>query len=276
MVILKFKKNDERLDQAFKSLMKFGRPVVEKVDIKKKRKKDITSDIYIDLEGESQTILNNVLDSSFGIVEGFKGTGKSTIFLVALNKLEEREDTVTAYSNLQSCFENEGTSDMVDSSVFLRSIIEDIRISLIENKKVDKLKEEINDLFSNALNDSILIKDGNKTYVETQDISNIMNKDKKIGAKISSKDINISAGVSKKDQSKTSQKIEISGKGEQKSIFRVSKTMKEVQILLKKEKIESLYLFLDDFSELSEEFQKIALNNFIGPIVKSYNEFRLI
>lgn len=270
---MKISKRDDRFDLTFKSLMKFGRPVIEKLDYKKKRKKDITSDIYIDLEGDPQIILNSVLDSSFGILEGYKGTGKSTIFLVAIDKLERRDDIVTAYSNLQSCFENEEVIENVDSELFIRSVLNDIKNSLVENKKLVKIKEKIEKIFKAALNETILLKESQESYIETEDISNSRKKEKKVGGTLSTKRIGIDTGILKIDQSQSSKKIQTSGTGTRKSTFKITKTMKNLQILLKQEKIESLYLFLDDFSELIDDYQRIAINHFIGPLVKSYNEF---
>ena len=270
---MKISNSDVRFDRAFKSLMKFGRPLIEKGDKRKKRKKDITSELYIDLEGESQTILNSVLDTSFAILEGFKGTGKSTIFLVAIDKLEQRDDTITAYSNLQSCFVNEEITDMGDSNLFIRSILNDIKISLVENKKLVKVKEKIEKLFDTALDETILLKDNQENYIETEDIASLKKKEKKLGGSLSNKSIGINAGLLKLDQSETLKKTQVSGTRTRKLFFKITKTMKELRILLKKVNINSFYLFLDDFSELIDEFQRIATNSFIGPLVKSYNEF---
>jgi predicted AAA+ superfamily ATPase len=84
------------IEQAFKSLIKSGRP-----DIRDEQNNDLIPQLYVDLYDDNY-ILRQVLDDNHVVLKGRKGTGKSTIFLQAENEIKKYKDKICVYINLQS------------------------------------------------------------------------------------------------------------------------------------------------------------------------------
>ena len=76
----------DNIEEAFKSLTKSGRP-----DIRDDENKNLLPQLYVDLF-ENDYFLKQALDENHAIFKGRRGTGKSTIFLQAEEKLKERCD----------------------------------------------------------------------------------------------------------------------------------------------------------------------------------------
>ncbi|TGL32291.1 hypothetical protein, partial [Leptospira bourretii] len=106
---------NENIEKAFKSLMKSGRP-----DIYDGENNSLMSEIYVDLF-ENNYALRQAKDDNHTILSGRRGTGKSTIFLKAIEDLKTTHSTICCYINLQTCFENSNTLEQdVDSGKLSR------------------------------------------------------------------------------------------------------------------------------------------------------------
>ena len=95
----------DRIEIAFKSLIKSGRP-----DIRDENNKDLIPQLYVDLY-DGDYLLKQALDDNHVLFKGRKGTGKSTIFLQAENIIRESQDRIPIYVNLQSCYEEIKTAN---------------------------------------------------------------------------------------------------------------------------------------------------------------------
>ena len=79
----------DSIEEAFKSLIKSGRP-----DIRNEDNKDMIPQLYVDLF-ENNYILRQALDENHVIFKGRKGTGKSTVFLQAENILRQNKSKLS-------------------------------------------------------------------------------------------------------------------------------------------------------------------------------------
>lgn len=95
----------EKIETAFKSMIKSGRP-----DITDEQNNSLIPDIYVDLY-ENNYVLRQVIDDNHTLLKGRKGTGKSTIFLRAEQELSKSKDKVCVYINLQSIYEEIRTAN---------------------------------------------------------------------------------------------------------------------------------------------------------------------
>jgi hypothetical protein len=55
-------------------------------------------------------------------------------------------------------------------------------------------------------------------------------------------------------------------------IFSIHDILKKLKVILNRNGIKKVFLFLDDFSELNEESQKVVVDSLIAPIIASYND----
>ena len=90
----------DNIEEAFKSLIKSGRP-----DIRDEDNKNILPQLYVDLF-EGDYFLKQALDENHAIFKGRRGTGKSTVFLQAEEHLRYKRNVISVYINLQSCYED--------------------------------------------------------------------------------------------------------------------------------------------------------------------------
>ena len=95
----------EKIEAAFKSMIKSGRP-----DVTDEQNNSLIPDIYVDLY-ENNYVLRQVMDDNHTLLKGRKGTGKSTIFLRAEQELSQSPDKVCIYINLQSIYEEIRTAN---------------------------------------------------------------------------------------------------------------------------------------------------------------------
>ena len=65
----------EKIETAFKSMIKSGRP-----DVTDEQNNSLIPNVYVDLY-ENNYVLRQVIDDNHTLLKGRKGTGKSTIFL---------------------------------------------------------------------------------------------------------------------------------------------------------------------------------------------------
>lgn len=75
----------DNIEEAFKSLIKSGRP-----DIRDDENKNLLPQLYVDLF-ENDYFLKQALDGNHAIFKGRRGTGKSTIFYKQKKNLKKRK-----------------------------------------------------------------------------------------------------------------------------------------------------------------------------------------
>jgi predicted ATP-dependent serine protease len=81
----------EKIETAFKSMIKSGRP-----DVTDEQNNSLIPNVYVDLY-ENNYVLRQVIDDNHTLLKGRKGTGKSTIFLRAEQELSQSRDKVCIY-----------------------------------------------------------------------------------------------------------------------------------------------------------------------------------
>lgn len=245
------------ISDAFKSLIKSGRP-----DIKDEDDKNLIPLLYVDLF-ENDYILNQVLDDNHVILKGRKGTGKSTIFLQAENMLKKKKGNLPIYINLQSCYEEIRTanSDLEKYYLYLNFFTEVLQT--IESKITSLFpNREIKELFERIKAGEYLDAEFQRSLAVTSTIQD----DKSI--QISAEKNNIGATALCARSSTTQKKYETN----EIRVFSINKILTEIKKILAKHKITKVYLLLDDFSELTYDNQKMIIDSLIAPIITSYND----
>lgn len=264
----------DKVKLAFETLKRSGRPDIE-ID-----RKNITSKLYIDLK-ENDLILKeakNHLMHTFFI--GRKGTGKSTIFLKALEEL--REEFLGLYINLQTCYEYAIEEEEIDRSInekikriilrtnFLLNFLEQFRERLkergnyFERRKIDKELENISKTIENGRDINI----NETTKVWHQKI-------KEIG-----KEKGIDLELKLSPSAKLDAIYKKYGKDIETKVFEtiVQKYFSITDIInsiykISQDKISRIIIYLDDYSELNSEIQLLVTNFIIAPIIATFSHF---
>lgn len=253
----------DNIEAAFKSMIKSGRP-----DIIDNDNNDLLPLLYVDLF-EGNYFLKQALDENHVVFKGRRGTGKSTIFLQAENKLSETKTTLPIYINLQSCYEEIRPSNIQNDreqlniyNVYLKFFnqvlqkIEEKCKSLIKDRDIEKLFKEI--------------KNGEYIDAEFQRTMQITTNNSK------NTTLNLSTNSSKKFEggisTSSTASSELQHQTQELRIFSINIILSKMKKILVKHSIKKIYLFLDDFSELDYNSQKLMIDSLIAPIISSYND----
>ncbi|WP_193063715.1 hypothetical protein [Oceanobacillus oncorhynchi] len=268
MEVLALHSMSGEIDKVFKSLMQSGRP-----DVVDDNQNVITPEVYVDLF-ENDYILRQVLDDNHTLLKGRRGTGKSTIFVKAEDILtKESVNSLPIYINLQTCYEviRTSNSETEDNQLtrlqtyrnFLTEILENIKKNL---KKRISNNGEINKLFLEIKEGQYIDKDFERTLDVNKTISK--NNNSTVGGSIGTEGVNITANLGNgNDQGEA-----VTRTLNEIRIFSIHSILKQIKDILHQNKINKVYLFLDDFSELNEESQKAVIDSLIAPIISSYND----
>lgn len=265
--------DDLNIRKAFYSLIKAGRP-----DVYLRNKKNITSELYVDLGGSKRNVINDLVSEYPIVISGYRGTGKSTTMVVAQEELEKNNNIITLYLNLQSAFEDalsieeeNSYSTIFDRLQFVGNITYMIKEDLIQNPKIRKYREKIIDIFAELFTDNI--KYYNNEQAEKKEQIEEVSKNKNIdaGLTLNPKALQIQGKYSKSDNQKY--RIEVQQKPQIKQQVNILKLIKDLKFIFDEIGIKFLYIFMDDFSELKHDYQKLATDIFIRPIINSYHDF---
>lgn len=253
----------DNIENAFKSMIKSGRP-----DIIDEENNDLLHLLYVDLF-EGDYFLKQALDDNHVVFKGRRGTGKSTIFLQAQNRLAKIKNVLPIYINLQSCYEEIRPSNMASNSeqfnvynVYLKFFtqvlqrIEEKCKKIIPDKQIDKLFREIEEgKYIDA------------DFQRNMKITASKKNDASLGIEVSpDKQINGKMGISKNNTIENEHSIQ------EIRVFSINDILSKMKKILSKHSISKVYLFLDDFSELDLEAQRIMMDSLISPIIASYND----
>lgn len=266
--------------------------------------------LYVD-PLQNDGVLKRVLKPSTTFIVGRKGTGKSTIFQRAQHGLRKKDGNVTAYVDIKTVFEaaevDQKTLRMIDEAgiavndksvqrillhqSFIRAVLKDIQKELKDSldrghfkrfmaslglRKSD-ISSEISELISEGVKftetDLGLLRDRKVTRNNAQATS------KEVGRTSSTK-----AELSKSpsfahDRSTTakSQNSNNSSLGEEESTFilrtlNITVILENLQDLLSSIGVKTLYVFIDDFSELPQQAMEIFVDSVLGPLNNWSNE----
>lgn len=250
-------------------------------------------DIYTDLL-PNNGIINKMNLPRTTLLVGRKGTGKSTIFQKSQKDLISNKKCISIYIDVKSLYENltPKLPDEIDDKeeiyklLIFSNLIKDIVLETknklsefvqqsILNKilgfdlyQIDKIKEELNSIESSILD-----------VVKTIDVSFVksLKKHHEIKSNELSNDkltINKSPSISFQSQHKSSNTESFDF--EQKMITYLDikgNLIDKLKSIKKILGINHLYIFLDDFSEIEEDAQKIFVDHFVAPLNNNSEDF---
>lgn len=253
----------DNIESAFKSMIKSGRP-----DILDEDNNNLLPQLYVDLI-DGDYYLKQALDENHVIFKGRRGTGKSTIFLQAENHLFKNQSTLAVYINLQSCYEEirpantSGDNKQLNTyNVYVKFFnqiltrIEDKCKSIFKDRDIDKLFKEIQDgeYIDSEFQRSMQITTNN---TNNKSLNLSTNNDQKLQGTFAITNIHSS------EKQHNTQELRI---------FSINTILTKMKKILEKHSIKKVYLFLDDFSELDYNSQKLIIDSLIAPIISSYND----
>lgn len=255
------------IEKAFKSLIKSGRP-----DITDDENNSLIESLYVDLFNNDY-ILRQVLDDNHTLLKGRRGTGKSTIFLRAEQEIQKNKKQFAIYINLQTCYEEVKSANSDEENLaltkyltyknFLTEILKSVQKRFSSKFSSDK---EFEELF-NAIEEGKYI---DKDFQRSIDVTSTQSQENKsdIGVKLglNNATLNVGQGSIDKNESTASTKVT------ELRIFSIHEILKRIKEIANKRGISKIYLFLDDFSELNMDSQKVVIDSLIAPIISSYNE----
>lgn len=251
-------------------------------------------DIYTDLLPKDG-IINKLNLPRTTILVGRKGTGKSTIFQKSQKDLISNKRCISIYIDVKSLYENstpdipegaEGISKELNKYLLYSNLIKEI---ILETKKrltdfissnvlnkilgfdydqLQRITIELNKI-EDSINDVIKKVDGSLITSFKQEKQDVI--DKKLNATLS---FTTKPKVEVLGENKNSHSIKTEFESKMVSYLDIKKSLidnliKIKEILL----IDHLYIFLDDFSEIDENAQKIFMDYFISPLNNNSEDF---
>lgn len=257
----------EKIEAAFKSMIKSGRP-----DVTDDRNNSIISDIYVDLY-ENNYVLRQVMDDNHTLLKGRKGTGKSTIFLRAEQELSQSTDKVCIYINLQSIYEeirtanSEISGNMLEQYQTYCNFFAEIINSLAERLGRKLKNHAFEQLIADVKQGKYIDADFQKSIEITQ--TSQSEHSHSIEGNLDGGKLHLAANTTHKDGDNETRSHTMN----ELRLFSIHEIVGKIRILLEKHGISCIYLFLDDFSELSYDKQKMVIDSLVAPIISSYNTF---
>lgn len=257
----------EQIEKSFKSLIQSGRP-----DILDEDNNSMIPALYVDLFNNNY-VLNQVLDDNHTLLKGRRGTGKSTIFLKAEHEIQKDSSRLAVYINLQTCYEevkssNSEANEQLTKYLTYKNFLTEILVKIKEyvGKRV-KGDEEFDQLYEKIKQGEYIDQDFQRslelTSSKSSEISN------SFGTSIGVEKFEISGQLSQTSK----REYELSTQLNEIRIFSIHTILKQLKKVLKRYQINRVCLFLDDFSELSYESQKVVVDSLVAPIISSYNDF---
>jgi hypothetical protein len=249
--------------------MQSGRP-----DVFDEYDNNITSDVYVDLF-EGNYVLRQVIDDNHTLIKGRRGTGKSTIFVKAEDYIRKNKpNALPIYINLQTCYEDIKTScaeseynELTQLRTY-KNFLNEI-LAKIKEKICDAITDstEFNKLFEAIDKGEYMDIDFKTKYEVEENLGATSKKGAEVNLAITS--IALKAGIGKDDNND----IKIKKSLNEIRIYSIHAILKRIKEILISYGIIKIYLFLDDFSELNKDKQKVIVDSLIAPIIASYNDY---
>lgn len=269
---------------------------VNQSDIKER----LIEELYVDLI-PNNGILNKLLSSETFVLLGRRGTGKSTLFARAQFEIIKQKKDISAYVNAKSVMDDVTFQNLSLNIPDIEGLLEDIQIQrlllvkkfikdIFESIEIELKKEEQN-LFEKVTNkfrdnkieallQSIKQKIDNPQLLDingiitnsvTSEESSSNSKNVERGADFSSNINKLKEGLTKiYSKSKKSEEISRRTENEQTNIFaklfNIGEILDELKSLLKIIKRSKLYIFIDDFSEISQSDMELFYQTILNPI----------
>lgn len=266
--------------------------------------KDLIDILYTDLL-PNDLILKQTLKTNTTFLIGRKGTGKSTIFLKLQKEIRKNPNIISCYVDTKTVFESSKAKDVnIDylnellpnqvlqkyllERTFIQSVLFDVKKeidkrsksfldhikTLFGQDKSDIVKEKLMELQAKIEDNQVLKKIEmpllqkitSTISKETENISNAG-----IGSKIGVDDIHISGSID--NQQKIQNEIEKQFSDIFLKVFQVKDLITQIKEILSILEIKSLYILLDDFSEIDDDAMKTFMDVVIAPLNNWSDEF---
>lgn len=261
---------------------------------------NLVESLYVDAL-PAQHILSTVLRGNTTFLIGRKGTGKSTIFQRAQSEIRKSTELVSAYVDIKTVYESSQTDPNIISKLdligtglpapklqelllhraFLNDVVKELKNQLHQRLKVSfwqRLRNQFSGSFDTLFADlDKLLDDSNK--LDLVEVSALIAKKSKTsnhlkvkediggGAKAtigSSPEFSIDAHASNVSENDDSSEEEFSQIFLR--IFNIKDFISKLRTLLHGFGIRTLYVFIDDFSELPETAMKIVVDTLLAPL----------
>lgn len=245
--------------------------------------------LYVDLL-PNEGVLHAVLDKRTTFLVGCKGTGKSTLFARAQHDIRSKKKDISVYINAQSIFKYTESNSSKDQEIHVLSEVfsneEIFKISLIRDTIMsmkESLYEELSlepsgffDLIGNSfrakklegifkeidhLTKNPMIKEISRVVVEKNQSENTAEIIAEIKASLGSVGISSTSGIGGKTSISENKAYDsILAK-----FFNVGNIVSKFIEILDICNRQNIYLFIDDYSELSEQNRKLFMKTIIEP-----------
>lgn len=251
-------------------------------------------DIYTDLLPKNGIISKLNLPRTT-ILVGRKGTGKSTIFQKSQKDLISNNKCISIYIDVKSLFENSSPDIPIAAEELSKELSKYLLYSNLIREIVLETKKRLEDFVTSNVLNKILGFDYRQLQEMTIELSKIEDSIKEVVKKVDgslitsfkqvsedSKENRISGGLSISDNPKLDLSAEKKGNYSIKSEFEttiisyldIKKCLIDNLIRIKEIlNIDHLYIFLDDYSEIDENAQRIFMDYFIAPLNNNSEDF---
>ncbi|MDU4848498.1 hypothetical protein [Clostridium sp.] len=270
-----------------RTLSLYHRITEEKLNSNKKSKKGTIEKLYVDLLPNNE-ILESILEHETTFLVGRKGTGKSTIFARSQYEIHKKKEDLSVYINAKTIFKNSqlnlldiGTNELACSyeERLKITLIKDIINALIDGM-LSELKNENNNWFEKVKNtfrdaelerlveelqdmlDSEVFENINKMYITSSDTTISCKDVSEIKGSLSPKEVSIFASASEENlHQNKNQNTNILAR-----VFKVGDIINKFLEILKICHRESIYIFIDDYSELDRREREVFMDTIILPM----------
>ncbi|HCC08021.1 MAG TPA: hypothetical protein DEP72_07705 [Clostridiales bacterium] len=250
---------------------------------------NIIDKIYTDLL-PSNGVLSKINLPRTTILVGRKGTGKSTIFQKSMKDIDKDKKIICLYVDVKTLYDNSTPTITVntDTTVQSEELIKYFIYKSFLNQIIMEIKDKLTFKLDKSFISTILGLDEEKFIEIERELNNIQNSIKEVFKKIDvSLVTKIDNTIENSNENKLKAEIEIS-KAPKVNISRddgLKKSIKQefdntfityldikkclIENLLKIKSIlnlKYLYIYLDDYSEIDEEAQKLFMDWFIAPL----------
>lgn len=256
--------------------------------------------LYVDALPEEH-ILQTVMRGNTTFIIGRKGTGKSTIFQRSQFEIRKLKDAVSAYVDIKTIYESSQVDPLLLNKIdeagsglpaaklqelllhkaFLKDVVEEIKKQLKDRIRIsfwNRLKSHFSSSLDALFQDlDNLLDEANK--IDLTNVSGLISKNNKdtknkkesnelnfeLNGELSSEPkINIGLKNNKKNENEENNEAEFTNLFIR--IFNIKELINKLRALLHGFGIKTLYIFVDDFSELPQSAMQVVVNTLLAPL----------
>lgn len=271
--------------QVANSLSLYHRITQEKLNDDIKYKKVLIERLYVDLLPNNE-VLESILEKKTTFLVGRRGTGKSTIFARAQYQIHKDKKDLSVYLNAKTLYkETEMNLLDIGANEIALSYDERLRITLIKNiisslingmtnelknenynlyekvknkfrnSNLQKLIEELDSMLSNEALENI-----NKVFIDNKSVTDSSKDSIAINSSLKPSNLNASLNTEFEHKSQTDNMNILA------RVFRVGDIINKFLEILSICKRKSLFIFIDDYSELDVKERSLFMDTIILPM----------